>query len=304
MKKKIKVFKTGKYPQGEFSEERVKKIFGNVKNKIETIFSHTSKWGTGEAPVIVGEFGNFEIVGNEVYGEVEFNENGSKYYNDGILKGVSVEINNDSLTRVAVLPIGINPAISGAEFEETESAMVNFEETTQTQLTPTQIVEQIKNLDVTTITDTEKAALIDAIWLLSDNKYIANTLEAEGYTVTKVEMQQLTQDEMRAQIRKEVEFEARRDALKEVIKTKFRLPQHEIIEFAIEEAFKNRDIILEFSTNEKTSMFERLEKTITNLPKDSLFIEHHKEMEFSKDTETENFFDKAKNETLKIYGGK
>ena len=303
MKKKIKVFQVGKYPQGEFSKEKIQQIFGNVKGKIESIFSHTSKWvSEGSDPVVVGEFNNFEINGDTVYGEIEFNDKGSKYYNDGILKGVSVEINNGVLSKIAVLPIGINPAIPGAEFEETESAMLNFEVITQ--LTAMEIVEQIKNLDVTAITDTEKVALLDAIWLLSDNKYIANTLESEGYTVTKVEMQQLTQEEMRALVRKEVEFETRRDCLKEAIKTKFRLPQHEIVEFAIEEAFKNRDTILEFSENEKTSMFERLEKTIEVLPKDSLFIEHHKEIEFSKENETENFFDKSKKETLKIFGGK
>lgn len=303
MKKKIKVFKAGKYPQGEFSEERVKKIFGNVKNKIETIFSHTSKWKTGETPVAVGEFSNFEIIGNEVFGEIEFNENGSKYYRDGILKGVSVEINNDTLTRVAVLPIGINPAVSGSEFEEDNSIIIEFEDAQQS-VTVADILDAINKLNAAELTDTELDLLYGAIWNMSDRKYWADKLQADGYTVTKVEMQQLTQEEMRALVRREVEFETRRDCLKEAIKTKFRLPQHEIVEFAIEEAFKNRDTILEFSENEKTSMFERIEKTIEALPKDSLFIEHHKEIEFSKENETENFFDKSKKETLKIFGGK
>lgn len=303
MKKKIKVFKTGKYPQGEFSEERVKKIFGNVKNKIETIFSHTSKWGTGETPVVVGEFSNFELVGNEVYGVVEFNENGSKYYNDGILKGVSVEINNDMLTRVAVLPVGISPAINGAEFSE-EPIITEFEEIIATSLTVSETVDAINALDASSLNDAEIDMLLNSVWAVVDKKYWADKLQADGYAVTKVEMQQLTQEEMRIQIRKEVEFETRRDALKEAIKTKFRLPQHEIVEFAIDEAFKNRETILEFSDNEKTSMFEHLEKTINVLPKDSLFVEHHKEIEFSQETEKENFFDKSKQETLKIFGGK
>jgi len=39
MKKRIKVFEPGKYPQGDYPTERVKKIFGSVKDKIKTRLS-------------------------------------------------------------------------------------------------------------------------------------------------------------------------------------------------------------------------------------------------------------------------
>ena len=44
MKKRIKIFETGMYPQGIFNKEKVKNIFGDVKEDITGIFSHTSQW--------------------------------------------------------------------------------------------------------------------------------------------------------------------------------------------------------------------------------------------------------------------
>ena len=133
---KIKVFENGQYPQGNFTAENVKKIFGNVTKPIKAIFSHTSKWNDKE-PVEVGTFNSFEVKEENgkviAYGNVDFNENGTKYHKDGILKGVSVEVDKqkDELLRVAVLPVGINPQISGAEFQEEDMLVTSFEEITE-----------------------------------------------------------------------------------------------------------------------------------------------------------------------------
>ena len=122
MKKRIKIFETGMYPQGIFNKERVKNIFGNIKDSIQGIFSHTSQWTEDKEAVELGDFSNIEIVDkghkSEVYADVNFNEKGKGYYEDGILKGVSVEIPEGKLTRVAILPVGIQPAIAGAEFSK------------------------------------------------------------------------------------------------------------------------------------------------------------------------------------------
>ena len=122
MKKRIKIFETGMYPQGIFNKEKVKNIFGDVKEDITGIFSHTSQWTEDKEAVELGNFSNIEIVDkgykSEVYADVNFNEKGKGYYEDGILKGVSVEIPGDKLTRVAILPVGIQPAIAGAEFSK------------------------------------------------------------------------------------------------------------------------------------------------------------------------------------------
>lgn len=132
MKKRIKVFESGKYPQDEkeYDKERIEKIFGTDR-EINAIFQHTSKWRKeGKEPVVVGYFNNFNIEDVEdkavVYADLNFNEKGERYYNDNILKGVSAEIPCDYLTKIAVLPVGVNPQIRGAEFEE--EIVVNFEE--------------------------------------------------------------------------------------------------------------------------------------------------------------------------------
>lgn len=328
MKKKIKVFEVGKYPQGDFSKEKIQKIFGDVQGKVETIFSHTSKWIKEEKnPVVVGEFSNFEIVGESVYGEVEFNETGAKYYKDGILKGVSVEIDKtDTLKKVAVLPVGINPAVSGAEFEE-QGYGIEFQDVSQ--LNIENLKSELLNLknDVLTLNQADLDYIKQLMWDISDKFFLIKQLKEMGYTVTKefskeeleVEAKklgfeikefqvekQLTQEEIRTQVKAELEFEVRRDTLKNDIKSKFRPNQHEIIEFAIDKAFENRETLIEFSGNEKGSMFEKIEKAISKLPKDQVFTNHYEKIEFQKENteDSMSYFNKAKEETLKMYGGK
>lgn len=97
MKKRLKVFESGNYPQGNFEADRVKAVFEKVVDKIPGIFAHSSHWAKKEEePVSVGEFSNFELLNKNgklvVFGDVEFNEKGAGYYNDKILEGVSVEI--------------------------------------------------------------------------------------------------------------------------------------------------------------------------------------------------------------------
>lgn len=132
--KRIKVFESGTYLQGDFPKDRVKTIFANIKDKVEGIFVHSSKWkNENKKPLNIGEFNNFEIKENgdkvEVFADINFNDKGIKYYEDGTLKGVSVEISNNILDKIAVLPIGTNPAIKGAEFEQEDTAfLLEFKE--------------------------------------------------------------------------------------------------------------------------------------------------------------------------------
>lgn len=85
---KIKVFENGNYPQGNFTVDKVKAIFGNIKKPIKAIFSHTSKWNDKE-PVEVGTFNSFEVKEQDgkaiAYANVDFNETGAKYHEDSIL---------------------------------------------------------------------------------------------------------------------------------------------------------------------------------------------------------------------------
>src|SRR3712207_2770776 len=130
MKKRLKVFESGNYPQGNFEADRVKAVFEKVVDKIPGIFAHSSHWAKKEEePVSVGEFSNFELLNKNgklvVFGDVEFNEKGAGYYNDKILEGVSVEIDpkTNTLHKIAVLPKGVKPQVAGAEFELKEDEL-------------------------------------------------------------------------------------------------------------------------------------------------------------------------------------
>ena len=134
MKRRVKIFEAGKYKQGDFGLDRVKKIFGDVKGKVAGAYIHTkTAKDAGIKPVPIGEFSGVSVDNSGiVMADCEFNEKGESYYSDGIMKGISVEIDkSDNLAQIAILPPGVNPAISGAEFSEIEGEfleVVEFEE--------------------------------------------------------------------------------------------------------------------------------------------------------------------------------
>ena len=74
---KIKVFKSGKYPQGEYDKEKVKNIFSKAK-ETDAIFLHTSLWAKDEKPLNLGKFNNYEFKESngevEVFADLELNE--------------------------------------------------------------------------------------------------------------------------------------------------------------------------------------------------------------------------------------
>lgn len=315
MKKRIKVFEAGKYPQGDYNLDKVKKVFSTIENPVEGIFSHTSKWlKENKSPVNVGEFSNFEVKGNEVYADIEFNDKGTAYYNDGILKGISVEMDRttDKLLKIAVLPVGINPGVSTAEFQEDETGIViEFEEVEQ--MGYKEILVALAALDVAQLSQIELETLSDAAYKMSDDKYKIKKLTESGYTVAKtaefskeqleelakelnfkvVEFEKkevLSPEELRAQIKSEVEFEAKLETTIEGMKKIIPPVLQHTVEFAIRESAKKRDEIVEFSEMEKVSEFEKITKDIGNLGVNKVFKNYFQDIvEFeSKDEAVEN----------------
>lgn len=320
MKKRIKVFESGNYPQGDFNLDRVKKVFSSIENPVGGIFSHTSKWlNEKKSPVNVGEFSNFEIKGNEVFADVEFNDKGSNYYNDGILKGVSVEIdkNTDKLLKIAVLPVGINPGVPTAEFQEEETGIIiEFEEVEQVGYK--EILAALAALDLTQLSATELETLSDAAYRLNDDKYRINKLTENGYTVVKtaefskeqldeiakgmnlqvVEFEEevvLSPAEMRKQIKSEIEFEnkvaEKIEGMKKVIPPAL---QH-VVEFAIKKAAESREEIVEFSETEKVSEFEKITGDIEKMGENKIFKNYFQDVtEFEVKNEVKNDKDRIK----------
>lgn len=295
-KKRVKVFSSGKYPQGDYPPERVKKIFGNA-TKSNAIFIHTSKW-KGNKPPKVGEFSGFELIenGNEidVFANIELNDKGKIYHSDSIFKGISVEIPGDKLTNIALLPLGVNPAVEGAEFsEETlfiEPANLEFEEVKEimkfedvlsfifaTQLTVEQLTQLMRSLQLKV---TDKQAVYN----------LAREFAAERLDIAAIE--EVTPKTL-AEIEKE--FEAKyekkskaKDFVKEFMQknsNKLTPAMKEILtEKKLENMFLNSDVNYEFD-GKKESPIELLEALFSKIP--NILNEGQIITEFEKNTEKE-----------------
>lgn len=283
---KVKVFESGNYPQGEFNAEKVKNIFSKVVEPIKAIFSHTSKYKQGEAPIEIGSFKDFTIEekGEKaiVYGNVDFNEKGNNYYKDNILKGVSVEIDKDTdtLTKVAILPIGITPAVQGAEFQE---MIVEFE-----------VVKEDSKNEPTP--EEPKEITIDEVIEKFGNEY--NITKKEKVVVK-------TEEEIREEVKKE--FEAKYNAKKlkdnflEKNKSKLTPTIKEFMTDKFLETIFEDSRTLEFGENENYKVHEVIEKLFDKLPNINT-EEFSKKVEIKENDDEIDFMKKAKEETLKRYG--
>ena len=283
---KVKVFESGNYPQGEFNAEKVKNIFSKVVEPIKAIFSHTSKYKQGEAPIEIGSFKDFTIEekGEKaiVYGNVDFNEKGNNYYKDNILKGVSVEIDKDTdtLTKVAILPIGITPAVQGAEFQE---MIVEFE-----------VVKEDSKDEPTP--EEPKEITIDEVIEKFGNEY--NITKKEEVVVK-------TEEEIREEVKKE--FEAKYNAKKlkdnflEKNKSKLTPTIKEFMTDKFLETIFEDSRTLEFGENENYKVHEVIEKLFDKLPNINT-EEFSKKVEIKENDDEIDFMKKAKEETLKRYG--
>lgn len=312
-----KIFNFGKFPQGNFIKEFAEKLFTGLE-KVDLIFAHTSKWNAiGKEPLVVGVASEFEIVGNEVFAKLDLNKQGSEFQKLGLIKGISVEI-SDKLNKIAVLPIGVNPAVAGAEFQEfTEfedmkfesepmAVPVEFEDVVEaTILNVTQIAEAIASLDATTVSSTEMSLLHEAVWNLSDKKWYVEKLKAEGYTVTSEtsEMQvQKTEAELRAEITAEFEAKEKVKSIMASAKDRVAPAIMPILEFGLNEATKSNEFI-EFEAGKKSTRIEEFSKIIELLPAKGYF-EKKSKFEFSeKISEFEAISNEAKEFMKQRQGG-
>ena len=249
MAKKIKVFESGTYPQGEFNSERVKKIFGSITEPIQAIYAHTSKWD-GEEPVEIGNFSDFEIKEDgektNVYAKANLNEKGLGYYKDKILKGISVEIDKakDTLLKVAGLPIGVKQAVTGAEFE---NITVEFEEI--------EVEDQPK-----------EELTLDKFREIFGDEYeiVPKKKEEEKKEFSKDEVEEIKK-QVRAEFEKELQAEKSKNEFLEKYKDKL---TPKIKEFMTEELitkiFRNEET-LEFG-DKSISIVEFMTKLVEELP--------------------------------------
>jgi len=291
-KKRVKVFESGSFPQGEFSEERTKRVFENA-GEVPGIYIHSSKWqNKGKNPLELGKFDNFsfEKTGENlaVYADVELNDKGQLYHEDGVFNGISVEIDatKDSLGSIALLPLGVEPAVATAEFQAEEKKVVymgkyeEFEVKGGIEPMPIdKIIEAIKGLSLG-----DRATVINALTATvsdEERKGMRKLLEWEKIEVIQnTPEKELTIEEIREQVKNEMEFEAKKKALIELSKKKVIPVLQPAIEFAIEKAAAERTTIIEFSETEKISQFEKFEKEFGAMKDAANFKSETEKMEF------------------------
>lgn len=256
----VKIFETGNYLQGNFPTEKVESIFNNLDGSVKGQFAHSSKWENPEDAIEIGEFSNFKLDEGKILADIDFNEKGEEYYNDGIIKGVSVEIGEDNISKIAVLPLGVEPAINGAEFEE--KGILEFgskifedikkkEEKKEFQFE--EMMDEIKDLDMTEENENMLSPMVDLLFEKMDEKHYIGMLEKRGYKVTKE-----FQDEHKTieEITKEVEtrlikkYDAEKKGKIEFDKFK----AEGKITPAMEEAGINEDFFKVINFNENTTL--------------------------------------------------
>lgn len=296
-KKRVKVFESGNYPQGEFSEERTKRVFENA-GEVPGIYIHSSKWeNKGKNPLELGKFKNFsfEKTGENlaVYADVELNDKGQLYHDDGVFNGISVEIDTtkDSLGSIALLPLGVDPAVATAEFQAEEKKVVYTGQYKEFEVKGGEKVkvtkEEIKKA-LTEFSLGDRAEIINAlVATVSDEerKGMRKLMEWEKIqAIQSIPEKELTEEELRKQIKEEMEFEAKEKELIELSKKKVVPVLQPVVEFAIKKAGEERTKVVEFSETEKISYFEKFKAEFEKMPDGANFESIVENMEFEDST--------------------
>jgi hypothetical protein len=293
---RVKVFESGDYPQGKYSVNKVKELFGNIKDKIDAVIIHTSDWiNEKRVPVIGGNFSNFSVDNGKAYADLEFNEKGQSYFNDGFLKGISVEI-RDGITNIALLPINQQQQIAGAEFAEVQSGIeFAFEEMAQNinkgvnmtidevvlflaTLTEEQLKEFATKLDKKqgkeiaeyTVKNGDIATKLDMIncvkgSITAEEKAAARTIAYEFAKATEEPAKVETVEEIEARI--EAKHALKDKKTKETLEFSAKLKEkvlpkyHGVFQVAFEAAQEKTDII-EFSADVKETAMEHVMKVV------------------------------------------
>jgi len=243
MKRRVKMFSKGDYgKKGTFDLESLKNIVKNTADTIKAQYSHTSHWeklnkdkGEKLIPLAVGEFSNFGVENDSIYGDVEFNDIGEAFLNGGIIDKLSVETNDnrDAFTAVAALPLGVKPAVLGAEFEydmEFENEGGTGDMTLKEMLVKA-TVEEKKEILAELQAELETEAKTED--KTEDKTETKDETKAKDETKVKTEAE--IRAEIKAEIAKEFELKATEKELKGKL-DKVAPALREIFEFAIEKA--------------------------------------------------------------------
>ena len=258
--KRLKIFKAGNYPQGEFSVDKLKDIVSNTKDAIKAQFAHTSK--LKKEPVVVGEFTNVTLEGDEVFADFNFNDEGAEFYNKGIIEGLSVEIKENAFDRVAALPIGVNPAVQGAEFSEQHGYYVALEFESKIEEKKEEIPLNLKD----------------------ELKKISNEERQEIFAEFEIKPEPKSEEQIREEISKEFELKAEKEKFVSLAKENCKPAFLSIVEFAAEALFTNENVssVIEFEDAEGNKAEKSRVEEFENIIKSQKIESPLNGMEFEK----------------------
>ena len=258
--KRLKIFKAGNYPQGEFSVDKLKDIVSNTKDAIKAQFAHTSK--LKKEPVVVGEFTNVTLEGDEVFADFNFSDEGAEFYSKGMIEGLSVEIKENAFDRVAALPIGVNPAVQGAEFSEQHGYYVALEFESKLEEEKEEIPLNLKD----------------------ELKKLSNEERQEIFAEFEIKPEPKTEAEIREEISKEFELKAEKEKFVSLAKENCKPAFLQIVEFAAEALFTNENVssVIEFEDAEGNKAEKSRVEEFENIIKSQKIESPLNGMEFEK----------------------
>lgn len=313
-----KIFKSGNYgAKGNYTVENLKSWIGK---EFAITAGHVGDWQKNGYPItaipVAGSCKVTDVDENGyLIGEFNYNSFGEsikeQYPNLSIGIGDNGEPNHLALLGYAP-PHLKDLDKSFSEFSQDLTSL----ETTQTiefseddQAKVDEIVNFVKGLDATKV---KLSGLFDALWDKDSEVSAVNRLKEAGYTVEKTNefseesfkniagilgfsiekntTKNLTKDEMYQQIKAEFTREQEKGITKEKLLSMFPPVMHNIIEFAINKAFDEKEYsnIIEFSEEEKGTMANKL-KEFSNAegPFKHLFDNFYNK-EFSNEIENKN----------------
>lgn len=317
---KLKIFKAGNYPQGNFLD--VGKLIEGVKS-IPGIIYHTSHHlanGLMENDIpVLGEFSNFVVKGSELFADFMFNDKGMEYFEKDKIKNISVEIDNATgkLAKVGLLPPGVKPQISGlSSFEQSKYTVIEFEIEGGSKVTKEELIaallamsdadrkEALEALLKAGTIDTKLAA-VKAVKdsITADERAAARVIAYEFSEAVKEPEKPKTEAEIREEIKKE--FEAKEQVAKaEAEKTKAMAEFEEILKKKVvpahHEAYKLAYKATYSGNAEFAEQRENIKKLVTEMPENVLLKEFSVNQE---DKESKDGFQKGVEIVKQFKGG-
>ncbi|RRD38811.1 hypothetical protein EII29_09810 [Leptotrichia sp. OH3620_COT-345] len=257
------LFKAGDYGnKGKWTGDKFKKLLEN-KKELDIIPFHTSEFtGKGilkhEIPII-GKFKNIKIKDDEIIADdIEiFNK---EHFKNRKVDRLSVEIENEKITRVGALPEGVTPAVADSgslknlEFSEDKIEMdwIKQDKTIIFNRGDEMNLEEILS-KLGGIALEDKIKLINATIKSLKEHEVSVAKKDIDLSIFKEKVPEKTEEEIKEEVKKEFAKEQEIKEFMEKNKNKITPAMKDLgIETLITKVMKDNDGIIEFSKNNET----------------------------------------------------